>query len=271
MEQKTLLDRLLDTDRPAPSPAEVLEFLKGKPWFYAFALAWLRRTAAEGMLFDPETRHEIGRYAALSMPLQGDVSLYLLNDLVFGDETDENFYPLPQQPEEPTTDQAIDIFLNTYSQTSDTDRETQILEQMIFNPVADYATVLAEEEKNSLPVEGEAEAGSNDDLLNRFILGNKNGTSTHAHDVADKPLVTPPPVPGPNVTTEPVAAQDDTTFSESLAKIYIKRKNYSGAHEIISKLNLKFPEKSVYFAVQLRFLDKLMLNESLKASPKPQD
>ncbi|MDR1762681.1 MAG: tetratricopeptide repeat protein [Dysgonamonadaceae bacterium] len=51
-------------------------------------------------------------------------------------------------------------------------------------------------------------------------------------------------------------------FSETLAKIYIKQKKYSRALEIISKLNLLYPEKSRYFAAQIRFLEKLIENSN---------
>ena len=53
-------------------------------------------------------------------------------------------------------------------------------------------------------------------------------------------------------------------LSESLAKIYIKRRRYEKAYEIIHTLSLNFPEKSIYFADQLRFLKKLILNNNLK-------
>ncbi len=49
-------------------------------------------------------------------------------------------------------------------------------------------------------------------------------------------------------------------LTESLAKIYIKQKRYYKAIEIIRKLSLKYPEKSVYFADQIRFLEKLITN-----------
>ena len=44
----------------------------------------------------------------------------------------------------------------------------------------------------------------------------------------------------------------------SFAKILIKNGNYAKALDIISELNLKFPEKSIYFADQMRFLKKLI-------------
>jgi hypothetical protein len=53
---------------------------------------------------------------------------------------------------------------------------------------------------------------------------------------------------------------NDTFFSETLAKIYIKQKKYSKALEIIRKLNLIYPEKNRYFADQIRFLEKLIIN-----------
>ena len=49
-------------------------------------------------------------------------------------------------------------------------------------------------------------------------------------------------------------------FSETLAKIYIKQKRYEKALDIIRKLYLKFPEKNIYFADQIRFLELLITN-----------
>jgi hypothetical protein len=53
---------------------------------------------------------------------------------------------------------------------------------------------------------------------------------------------------------------DDSFFSETLAKIYLKQKKYAKALEIIRKLNLVYPEKNIYFADQIRFLEKLIIN-----------
>jgi hypothetical protein len=54
---------------------------------------------------------------------------------------------------------------------------------------------------------------------------------------------------------------DEGYFTETLAKIYIKQGRYSKALEIIQRLNLIYPKKNAYFADQIRFLEKLILNE----------
>ena len=47
-------------------------------------------------------------------------------------------------------------------------------------------------------------------------------------------------------------------FTETLASIYIKQHRYSEAIEIIRSLSLNFPNKSSYFADQIRYLEKLI-------------
>ena len=57
---------------------------------------------------------------------------------------------------------------------------------------------------------------------------------------------------------------DEGYMTENLAKIYIKQGSYSRALEIIKRLNLNNPKKNAYFADQIRYLEKLILNESRK-------
>ena len=53
-------------------------------------------------------------------------------------------------------------------------------------------------------------------------------------------------------------------YTETLARIYIKQGLYEKALEIISRLNDNFPKKNAYFADQIRFLEKLIINNNKK-------
>lgn len=66
-------------------------------------------------------------------------------------------------------------------------------------------------------------------------------------------------------TPEPAEEVDEESFfTETLAKIYVKQQRYDKALEIIRKLNLKYPKKNAYFADQIRFLEKLIINVNSK-------
>ncbi|MCH3981052.1 MAG: tetratricopeptide repeat protein [Prevotella sp.] len=56
---------------------------------------------------------------------------------------------------------------------------------------------------------------------------------------------------------------DEGYFTETLAKIYVKQGRYSKALEIIQRLNLNYPKKNAYFADQIRFLEKLIINNKI--------
>jgi hypothetical protein len=59
-------------------------------------------------------------------------------------------------------------------------------------------------------------------------------------------------------------AGEQGIFTETMARIYIKQGNYSKALEIIRQLSLENPKKNVYFADQIRFLEKLIINNNKK-------
>jgi hypothetical protein len=57
-------------------------------------------------------------------------------------------------------------------------------------------------------------------------------------------------------------------YTQTLAKIYIKQGKYSKALEIINQLNLNNSKKNVYFADQMRFLEKIIFATSHNKSNK---
>ncbi len=61
----------------------------------------------------------------------------------------------------------------------------------------------------------------------------------------------------------PVIEEDpaeEEFFTETLARIYIKQGRYQKALDITQRLSSSFPEKNAYFADQIRFLEKLVIN-----------
>ena len=59
---------------------------------------------------------------------------------------------------------------------------------------------------------------------------------------------------------EAAGGGEEAYFTMTLAKIYIKQARYEKALEIIRKVNLNNPKKNSYFADQIRFLQKLIVN-----------
>ena len=73
----------------------------------------------------------------------------------------------------------------------------------------------------------------------------------------------------PTPETEKSTAEEEDNveeeyFTETLARIYIKQGRYQKALDIIGRLNQQFPGKNAYFADQMRFLEKLIINNNNK-------
>jgi hypothetical protein len=69
------------------------------------------------------------------------------------------------------------------------------------------------------------------------------------------------PIEAPVLEEEP---QEEEYFTETLARIYIKQGRYEKALDIIKRLSDNYPEKNAYFADQIRFLEKLIINNNKK-------
>lgn len=178
----------------------------------------------------------------------------------------DNFYPPAKTVETPTTSRAIDDFLERYGTQSD--EENALLERMIFNPVPDYAQQLAREADEDLPQAVEGSDDSHTARINRFILAEHR--RQHVPSPTDEAAAPPAqPREKPVAVDKPRPAPEQSLLSESLAKIYIKTRKYDRAYEILSRLSLEFPEKSAYFADQLRFLKKLIVNEKYRNVSNP--
>lgn len=120
----------------------------------------------------------------------------------------------------------------------------------------DYVSYLLEteseeEEENSLTPQLKGQ-----DLIDNFI-NNESKKIKLKDDVEYVPALE-------ETTSEEQKESNEGYFTETLAKIYIKQGRYDKALEIIQRINLNYPKKSAYFADQIRFLEKLILNNKNK-------
>ncbi len=167
------------------------------------------------------------------------------------------FYPEVRPEPQMTTDNVIDTFLERYGSSSP--EEDALLEKLIFNPVAEYAGVLQADDQDRMIdaflAKSTADSGMADMLEVEAVLPNEpSETAEVAPDVVEEARTE---AAG---EVHPVSATPGL-LSESLAKIFIKQRRYNKAYEILLNLSLNYPEKSIYFADQLRFLRKLIINQ----------
>jgi hypothetical protein len=91
-----------------------------------------------------------------------------------------------------------------------------------------------------------------------------SGTSFMADEAGEQNDITDDEKEQPERVQDSSYELDDSCFTETLAKIYIKQHKYEKALEIIKKLSLNYPKKNAYFADQIRFLEKLIINAKSK-------
>lgn len=217
---------------------------------------------------EQEQVHAMARRIAIAMPDRRTVDDLLADRAPLFD----NFYA-EEVTATPSTEDTIDTFLNTFGKPDP--READALERMIFNPTPDYASVLAAEEKQAgHSAAPQAPRSEQDKLIDSFIAKTSYSAPT------ESPVSKEPTPAVANESVQPAEKSklqvtnteraetrqegENTSLTESFARVMIKNGNYSRALKIISELSLKNPEKSVYFADQIRFLKKLIINENNK-------
>ncbi len=235
-------------------------------------------------LLDKETLYELRSLLALYPYYQTArllllQNLYLLHDPAFDDElrraaiyiTDRNVifqmieaahYKLRQtstaekQKSKPAQGESrtvalIDSFLDSLPADAD-EMESPKRKPTPADAAVDYVSYLLEVENENETTE-EAPLMKGQDLIDKFI-NHESGRI----ELKETPEYLP------NIDINAELGQKDSEeeyFTETLAQIYIKQGRYSKALEIIKRLNLNYPKKNAYFADQIRFLEKLILNE----------
>ena len=214
-------------------------------------------------------------------------NLYLLHDISFGQELrkaalyvadrralfnfieGDKYVIEPKKKEEPSlmkdepnldrTLTLIDSFLSSLP-------EEPLPVKVEYDLSTDYTTYFLQEDSDIAPDESADKKEvptpklRGQELIDGFIEKAENEDITKMQISEENEIKTPQPIE----TVSDENEDDESYFTETLAKIYVKQQRYSKALEIIKKLSLNYPKKNAYFADQIRFLEKLIINAKSK-------
>ena len=203
-------------------------------------------------------------------------NLYLLHDIGFGEElrraalyltdrrvifslVESDRYSLEQFERKESVGDADGLdrtlsLINAFL-TSLPDKAVSSAEVLPVEVAADYTAYLMRESEEVQAVSEEVPPMVGQQLIDNFLESSEEQPliSSMVEDEEDE-----------NQVVLSVEEEEEGYFTEVLAKIYVKQQRYSKALEIIQKLNLKYPKKNAYFADQIRFLEKLIINAKSK-------
>ena len=204
------------------------------------------------LLHDPSFDEELRRAA-----------IYITDRRVLFDMIEAAHYRVRKSPSSPSspsstsspssrTSALIDNFLDSLPKEDSQQKSKR--KPTPADAAVDYVAYLLETEGDevvkSVPeMKGQA-------LIDSFINSDKGRIV-----LKEGPLLTPQSEKEDEIPQEAVGEE---YFTETLARIYIKQGRYSKALEIIQRLSLQFPKKNAYFADQIRFLEKLIINNNKK-------
>ena len=164
--------------------------------------------------------------------------------------------PTPARKQENRTISLIDTFLDSIP-AQDNETQTPRRKPTPADAAVDYVSYL-------LDIQSEEEAQNTGDTP---LMKGQNLIDNFIYNEGGKIQLKEEPEFVPEIeidNEEDEKENEEGYFTETLAKIYIKQGRYSKALEIIQRLNLNYPKKNVYFADQIRFLEKLILNNKNK-------
>ena len=151
------------------------------------------------------------------------------------------------------TAELIDNFLGSIPEDAD-EQKSSAKKRVSATPGSDYIGYLIE---NGLGDFGEnAHDGpqlKGQSLIDDFISSKGSGR-----------IILPELTKDTSESSERIEPVPEEFCTETMAQIYVRQGRYSQALEIIKRLNLDNPKKNAYFADQIRFLEKLIINNNKK-------
>ena len=232
--------------------SQLAETVRRYPYFHAARILYLSSLyQSHSTMFDEELR----RHAGLLPDRRAIFRLF----------EEKSYQPQPQrsQPRASRMDDSdasdltgslIDSYLDSLPEEHKPRRPARA------DATVDYMSYLLQQEE-TVDAPGEpsgidASDTMEESIINDFLSGPEEGRIVldNGKDVGQ--------LAQPQLVEENNAEND--IFTEALARIYIKQGKYDRAIEIIRRLSLKYPKKNRYFADQIRFLEKLIINNNNK-------
>ena len=159
------------------------------------------------------------------------------------------------QRNESRTMSLIDSFLDSIPAEQEEPERRKKRRPTPKDATVDYVAYLMESESDNDNSAEEAPLMQGQDLIDHFLEEEQGRILLN--ELRDEEQ----PIEAPVLEEEP---QEEEYFTETLARIYIKQGRYEKALDIIKRLSDNYPEKNAYFADQIRFLEKLIINNNKK-------
>ncbi len=196
-------------------------------------------------------------------------ALYITDRKVIFDLVEAAHYQMPKhqvayndqvgqnENKEDRTISLIDDFLGSIPEDERPDKKKKKRKPAPADPAVDYVAYLLETESGQNANDEETTPQMKGQSLIDDFINNDKGKIKLKEEPEYKPTIE-------DNAPEGEKGDNESYFTETLAKIYIKQGRYEKALEIIQRLNLNYPKKNAYFADQMRFLEKLILNDKNK-------
>ena len=267
MEQQELQDLITHPDRlNQETLSRLKELVKRYPYFQT---AWILYLKNLFILQSPDFKEELRRGSLRVADLS--VLFYYIE----GDRFLIQKHKSADSVHEPGADRTLDLIDQFLSESLERPAVTTAREELSvpMEAPADYTSVLLSQMSEDADEEVPSQLHGHE-LIDQFIESSESSQCFEAPKIEDeeeKSEALPDDTYKSQSTeaeerTQPIEEEEpeESYFTETLAKIYVKQQRYDKALEIIKKLNLKYPKKNAYFADQIRFLEKLIINAKSK-------
>jgi predicted Zn-dependent protease len=229
------------------SLSEIKQLIDEYPYFQAARMLYLKNLA---LVEDVRFQKELKR---MSVYISDRKRLYMLikSDQEGRTEEELNRRRTEEQGNGIVKDEAIRF--SREQKTAETKIKQETKNQYITIAPTDYISWLETNAEDIVLPESEDNRLKHQDIIDSFIKSDGRLPFNRPENEAKKSEDD-----REGLETFEKNTLDDSYFTETLARVYFSQKRYDKALEIIRALNLKYPEKNVYFADQIQYLEKII-------------